>query len=88
MFSGEFCEIFKNTFFYRTPAVAASVKNSPFQITFSTGGYKPFLNPPFTVWSRLIFSRFFYIRGNLGNVKENPNIHLSFRSLTEEIRLF
>ena len=25
MFSCEFCEIFKNTFFYRTPDVAASV---------------------------------------------------------------
>ena len=25
MFSCEFCEIFKNTFFYRTPPVAASV---------------------------------------------------------------
>ena len=28
MFSCEFCEIFKNTFFYRTPLVAASVPTS------------------------------------------------------------
>ena len=27
MFSSEFCVIFKNTFYYRTPAVAASVSS-------------------------------------------------------------
>ena len=35
--------------------------------------------------SRLVFSWFFDIRGNLGNVKD---FYLSSRSLTEEIRLF
>ena len=36
-------------------------------------------------WTRLVFSRFFYIRGNLGNAKD---FYLSSHSLTEEIRLF
>ena len=36
-------------------------------------------------WTRLVFSRFFYIRGNLGNAKD---FYHSSRSLTEEIRLF
>ena len=36
-------------------------------------------------WTRLVFSRFFDIRGNLGNAKD---FYHSSRSLTEEIRLF
>ena len=32
MFSCEFCEIFKNTFFYRKPLVAASAFNSLYKI--------------------------------------------------------
>ena len=39
-----------------------------------------FLSVYFILAHKLVFSRFFYIRGNLGNV--------SSRSLTEEIRLF
>ena len=42
MFSCEFCEIFKNTFFYRTPSVAASAK---------TYSYK-------MIASRFVFQRF------------------------------
>ena len=32
MFSCEFCEMFKNTFFYRTPLVAASVVDLIYQL--------------------------------------------------------
>ena len=38
------------------------------------------------IYYRLAFSRFFDIRGNLGNAKEKTDFHLSSRSLTEEIR--
>ena len=42
----------------------------------------------FLVYFRPVFSRFFAIRGNLGNAKRGKKIHLSSCPLTEEIRLF
>ena len=86
MFSCNFCEIFKNNFFYRTPLVAASVNanisfSSRISDTFAFQANVPFIYPLETSENLCCFQVF------LGGYRKGKLALLDKKSIVEDLSL-